>query len=376
MKVHLRQRKQTKDGKISLFLEIYKGTIKTPDGKFKNLRDYEYLDLYLIDKPKNPIETQENKDKLILAEKVKTERQSQIDNGKYGFISPGKQKVLFIDYFKSLTDDRKQSKGNYGNWDSTLKHLLKYSKGNETFKEIDYEFCNGFYKYLKNDVKKASGDPLSSASISSYFCKFKACLKEAVQENYIQSDPSINVKVQKVIESERNYLTLDELRSAAQSECRYDVLKRAFLFACLTGLRWSDVNKLEWSEVRKTDNGNRIVFNQEKTDGLQYLDISEQARNILGNAGNPQERVFTGLKYSSYVNVELTKWMLKAGITKDITFHCSRHTFSVLQLDMGTDIYTVSKMLGHKHLKTTQIYAKVLDKAMQKAVNQFPDINL
>ena len=70
---------------------------------------------------------------------------------------------------------------------------------------------------------------------------------------------------------------------------------------------------------------------------------------------------FTGLKYSSYVNVELSKWMMRAGITKDITFHCARHTHAVLQLTLGTDIYTVSKLLGHKNLKTTEIYAKIVD---------------
>lgn len=376
MKVHLRQRKQTKDGKISLYLEIYKGTTTNPDGKVKALRDYEYLNLFLMDKPKNPIERQENSDTIKLAEKVKTERQSQIDNGKYGFVSPKKHKITFLNFFKKLTDDRKQSKGNYGNWDSTLKHLIKYSNGNETFKEIDQAFCEGFKKYLSKEAKKASGEPLSSASISSYFCKFRACLKEAIKVNLLLSDPCINVKTPKAIESERNHLTLSELRAVVQAECRYEVLKRAFIFSCLSGLRWSDIHKLEWSEVRKTDNGHRIVFNQEKTDELEYLDISQQARNYLGNEGSPKERVFTGLKYSSYMNVELTKWMLKAGITKDITFHCGRHTFAVLQLEMETDIFTVSKMLGHKHLKTTQIYAKVSDKLKQKAMNNFPNINL
>ena len=78
MKVHLRQRKQTKDGSISLFLEIYKGTTTTPEGKVKNLRDYEYLNLYLIDKPKTPIDKQSNKDNLQLAESIKAKRELEI----------------------------------------------------------------------------------------------------------------------------------------------------------------------------------------------------------------------------------------------------------------------------------------------------------
>ena len=69
------------------------------------------------------------------------------------------------------------------------------------------------------------------------------------------------------------------------------------------------------------------------------------------------------------------RWVLAAGITKDITFHCGRHTFAVLMLDLGTDIYTVSKLLGHRYLATTQVYAKIMDKKKQNAVSMIPDIN-
>ena len=79
MKVHIRQRKQSKAGSISLFLEIYKGTTTTPEGKVKNLRDYEYLNLYLIDKPKTPIEKQGNKDTLQLAESIRAKRELEMD---------------------------------------------------------------------------------------------------------------------------------------------------------------------------------------------------------------------------------------------------------------------------------------------------------
>lgn len=376
MKVHLRQRKQTKDGSISLFLEIYKGTTNTPDGKVKNLRDYEYLNLYLIDKPKTPIDKQQNKDNLQLAESIKAKRELEIKNGLYGFTNEFKQSTNFIDYFTDQKEKRKQSKGNYGNWDSTLKHLVKFAGTKVSFREIDQTFSENFRDYLKNKAKTKSGKSLSSSSVSSYFNKFRACLKEAVKKKIILSNPATDVKNVKVIESKREFLTFDELKAIVKAECRYDVLKRAFIFSCLTGLRWSDIQKMTWSELSNYNGQWRVTFNQDKTDDLEYLDISEQARAYLGEAGNPSERVFTGLKYSSYMNVELTKWMMKAGITKEITFHCGRHTFAVLQLDVTeTDIYTVSKLLGHKHIKTTQVYAKVLDKAKQNAVNSFPDIN-
>ena len=376
MKVHLRQRKQTKDGSISLYLEFYKGTTTTSDGKVKNLRDYEYLNLYLIDKPKTQIDKDKNKETLKYAEDIQAKRMLEIRNGLYGFTSEFKQSTNFIDYFTEQMEKRKQSIGNYGNWDSTLKHIIKFAGTNISFREIDQDFCENFKDYLKNTAKKSSGQPLSSGSVSSYFLKFRASLKEAVRKKIILSNPAIEVSNPKVIENKREYLTLDELKAIVKTECRYDVLKRAFIFSCLTGLRWSDINKLEWSELQNSNDGWRITFNQKKTKGLQYLDISEQARGYLGEAGSPDDRVFTGLKYSSYMNVELSKWMMRAGITKDITFHCGRHTFAVLQLTLGTEIFTLSKLLGHSELKTTQIYAKIVDEKKREAVNKIPDINI
>lgn len=376
MKIHLRKRQHTKTGKISLFLEIYKGTTTSPDGKVKNLRDYEYLNLYLIDKPKTPIDKQSNKDNLQLAESIKAKRELEIKNGLYGFTNEFKRSTNFIDYFTEQMEKRKQSTGNYGNWDSTLKHLIKFAGTKVSFREIDQNFCENFRDYLKNTAKKSSGQPLSSSSVSSYFLKFRACLKEAVRKKIILSNPAIGVSNPKVKESIREYLTLDELKAIVKAECRYDVLKRAFIFSCLTGLRWSDIQNLKWSELQKTNDGFRITFHQQKTKGLQYLDLSEQSRGYLGEAGSPDDRVFTGLKYSSYMNLELSKWIMRAGITKDITFHCARHTFAVLQLTLGTEIFTLSKLLGHSELKTTQIYAKIVDEKKREAVNRIPDITL
>ena len=376
MKVHLRQRKQTKSGSISLFLEIYKGTTITPEGKVKNLRAYEYLNLYLIDKPKTPLDRQSNKDTLLLAKSIKAKRELEIMNGLYGFANDFKQNANFVDYFIEQMEKRKQSDGNYGIWKSTLKHIIKFAGSKVLFKEIDQTFCENFRDYLKGTAKKTSGQPLASSSVASYFSKFRACLKEAVRKKIILSNPAIDVNSPRIIENIREYLILEELKAVVKAECRYDVLKRAFLFSCLTGLRWSDINNLKWSELQKTTDGFRITFHQQKTKGLQYLDLSEQARGYLGEEGNPDDRVFTGLKYSSYVNVELTKWMMRAGVTKNITFHCARHTFAVLQLSLGTEIFTLSKLLGHSELKTTQIYAKIIDEKKREAVNKIPDINI
>ena len=116
--------------------------------------------------------------------------------------------------------------------------------------------------------------------------------------------------------------------------------------------------------------GYYIRFRQKKTKGAETLPISEQAFGLLGERQDNDQRVFVGLRYSCWNNIKLKEWMLKAGISKPITFHCVRHTYATLQLTAGIDIYTVSKLLGHKDLKTTQIYANVIDEKKKDAANR------
>lgn len=99
------------------------------------------------------------------------------------------------------------------------------------------------------------------------------------------------------------------------------------------------------------------------------MPISEQAFQLCGEPGKPNKLVFEDLPDPSWISRPLDRWIKAAGISRKITFHCFRHTFATLQLTNGTDIYTVSKMLGHTNVKTTQIYAKVVDRKKQKAAN-------
>ena len=131
MSVHLRKRKQTSKGRISLFLEIYKPSFQNSEGKRKWNRNYEYLKLYLIDNPKDNIERQQNKETLKLASNIKAKRDLDIQNGQYGFITQSKSTADFIAYFKHLAQNRLESKGNYGNWDSALKHLINFKQNHQ-----------------------------------------------------------------------------------------------------------------------------------------------------------------------------------------------------------------------------------------------------
>lgn len=373
--IRLRKR-LLKDGRQTLYLDLYH------NGK----REYEYLKLYLIPE-KSRADKETNKQTMKLAEAIKAKRIVDYQNGKFGFHQP-EHNIRFFDYYSAMCEKRKgapESRGNWGNWYSCYKHLKIYEKNEDiTFDDITPEWVQGFKDYLENDAKAWSPryereleyHPLSRNSKLSYFNKLRACIHQALADGVISDNPLRGVDNFKAEESKRMYLTIDEIKAITAADCPAPGVKRAFLFSCLTGLRRSDIMKMTWSEVHKQGDYTRIIFKQKKTSGQEYIDITPQAAELLGERRNPTDLVFNDFLTASATNHAIKVWMLRAGITKEITFHCARHTFAVMMLDIGTDIYTVSKLLGHRELSTTQIYAKVLDKTKQAAVMNIPDIGL
>lgn len=359
MKVALRKRNQ--GGKTSLYLDYYNaGSRKT-----------ESLKLFLTPKPKTSLERTQNKKTLELAETIRSQRQLELQNGEYGFRDKEKQKGSFLVYMKMLASKKKDSLGNFGNWGSMVKHLETFSASDIPFSKIDRKYVQDFKEYLNKGARTKSDEGLSQNSKYSYFNKFRAGLKQAVKDGIILHNPADTVEAFKQGEPEREFLTLEELQAVAKAKCDIPQLKTAFLFSCLSGLRWSDINKLVWSEVQHSNEmGYYVRFRQKKTKGAETQPISDQAFELLGDRQDKDERVFKGLKYSAWHNIKLQQWVMRAGISKTITFHCARHTYATLQLTMGTDIYTVSKLLGHRELKTTQIYAKVIDEKKKEAANR------
>ena len=159
-----------------------------------------------------------------------------------------------------------------------------------------------------------------------------------------------------------------ELKKLAATPCKIDVLRRASLFSCLTGLRISDVMNLKWEDIEAAPEGGfclRITTIKTKT--VATLPISDEAVALCGEKA--KGTVFKGMK-RTYCQDPLKEWIKSAGIKKHITFHCFRHTFATLQIAEGTDIYTVSKMLTHRNVSTTQIYADLVSDKKRESANR------
>jgi integrase len=372
-KVKLREKKIS-GSRRSLYLDFYPAI---PHPETGNPTRREFLGLYLFDKAKTPIDKQHNKETLQLAEQIRQKRENYLNKPEiYTGYEKEQLKIKergeknFVEYFKSLADKRKAS--NHDNWVSAYSYLEAFTKGNLRFVDINETFCNGFKEYLlTTKSNKSNKVTLSQNSALSYFNKLKATLKQAYKDGYLPSDLNAIIEPIKHAETRRNFLTIEELNSLVKTECNNPLLKRAALFSALTGLRFSDIKNLVWGELEYIEgNGYFIKFTQQKTKGVEMMPISEQAFSLLGERREPAEKVFVGLTYSAYENKHLYQWIGAAGIAKDITFHCFRHTFATLQLSKGTDIYTVSKMLGHRELKTTQIYAKIIDQTKRDAADK------
>jgi integrase len=376
MKINLRKKKLT-TGKYSLYIDYYKGKITDENGKSKNNREFEYLKEYLFISPKTPSEKKENEETLLRAEQILSIRRAEYAQGKYGIKDRSKDKLLFLTYYDKLKEERYESKGNYDNWDAAQNHIEDYCKKKKiTFEDIDEDFVLGFKKFLNKNSRTKSNTPLSQNTKYTYFNKFKAALKQAFEDGYTRRNFATAVKGFAEGETSREHLTQEELQAMVKAECKHPILKSAFLFSCLTGLRWSDVNKLTWSEVRDAGDESQLMFKQKKTAGQEYQFISPQARSLMGKRKQEKDRVFQGLKYGAHFNAEILRWCMRAGITKHITFHSARHTHAVLLLENGADIYTVSKILGHKEIRTTQVYAKIVDKKKKEAAYLIPELDM
>ena len=319
-----------------------------------------------------------DRETCIFADNVRILRQREYDNTE--LYSDTEQAMVekkargqadFIEYFgKQAAKRHKNDSKSIGvNWDRAHDLLKIFTKDKPLpFAQIDMHLIESFRDFLLKAPRGGNkSGTISQNTASTYFTLFKAALHQAFIDSYFDVDIAAKVKGISGVESRREYLTIEELNKLAATPCGYPMLKKAAFFSALTGLRHSDIRKMTWKELSVEGDHYRINFTQRKTGGVEYMPISEQAYLICGEPAEPDRLVFEGLQDPSWINRPVKKWIEAAGIKKKITFHCFRHSYATNQLTEGTDLYTVSKMLGHTNIRTTQIYAKVVDSKKEEA---------
>lgn len=248
-------------------------------------------------------------------------------------------------------------------------HFNKFVNGKCSFGDVTVDLCNKFRDYLLDSSQLKRGKlKISQNSAAGYFSTFRALLKIAYTEKLFKENLNDFLESIDTTDVKKEYLTLEEVKMLANTPCKIPVLKAASLFSCLTGLRISDILSLYWRDVVPASEGGYCMrIRTEKTETETTLPISDEALELCGERSDG--KVFKGLK-RFMVFQPLKNWVEDAGITKHITFHCFRHTYATLQIALGTDIYTVSKMLTHKNVSTTQIYADLVNAKKRESANK------
>lgn len=374
--VYLRGKKLS-SGNVSLFLDVCR------DGK----RTKQYLGICLNLETSSEIK-KDNEEIYSIAKTIVNEKNVELQKNEAGFTISKKSKVNLITYILYQADEALKRSGNKHGYYYTLqalaKHISLYSGDNTQLKQVDKDYIKGFISYLKaakNFNYKRTGTErdkdvlLSQNTQHNLFMKFKYVIRKAVKADVIAVNPLDKLEDSdkpKEEDGTREFLTIEEIKKLIATECKNNILKRAFIFCCLVGLRYGDISAITWGELEQGNNGETLLrFKVKKTKRGETFPVSDEALKWLPDRGAAtNEDVIFVLPKNDSANRQLSRWVKLAGINKQITFHCSRHTAATLNLSLGTPIETVSKLMGHTKISTTQIYAKIIDEKKKEAVNR------
>lgn len=379
--VHIRY-KALANGNTSIYLDIYQ----------KGRRCYEFLGEQLVPEI-DENSKQLNEETLERVGIIQLERILALKNGDEGVWGKSRRKKLLLmdwmEHFKQKKEQTTRGGGYVVNIGKVIEHLKEYKGEEITMADVDKDYCEGFLVYLstaksrkrkKDDTKKDNAKVLSKFTQGLYMTIFNMAMKMAVREGVLPYNPMDKTdkgRTIKVGESNRVFLDIDELKAMIRTDCHSEVTKMAFIFSCYTGLRISDVRGLKWGDLKavQLQDGQatyKMSIIMQKTQRRLDCTLPKDALKWLpqreGESDN--DNVFSSLPINqNTLNHQLKKWAEKAGVKKNISFHCARHTFATLLLTRDADIYTTSKLLGHTRVATTEIYAKIVDKKKDEAMN-------
>ena len=357
--VTLRKRR-TKDGGYSLLL----------DYMIDGVRTRETLKLYLVPE-RTRLDRSKNNDTMYLAQTIKANRILELQGLRAGVRRRGKDKSL-LDFLQEQYDgymSRKQEA--YAHNIHHLIYRLKRFGRKTTLHTVSKEYVLAFCDHLRRDG-------MSEGTVSLMFSMLSTAFNAAYRAGLMSENPIKRLeRAEKPHQpdSMREYLTLAELKTLFETPCSHESARQAFLFSCFTGLRLSDIETLDWKQIRRNGDGWLVQARMHKNRKLIYVPLTENALAQLPSPMKEDGRIWDLLSRPK-LRAAIAKWVKDAGITKHITFHSSRHTYATLLLTYGANIYTVSSLLGHSSVNTTQIYAKIVDENKRRTVNLIPDISM
>ena len=360
--------KPVSKGRQSYYLDIYK------DGQ----RKYEFLKLYLVPATNEAAKIQ-NANTEQAAKAIRNQRELEIIQGKGGLAPVSNSKLLLLDWmeeYRKMKLATGQSNERALSVDKVMTHLKAYAGEKTKLSAVDSDFCKGFVAYLGNATSgkhTQNPKPLASSTANAYFQLFTSALNEAVRQKKIAANPVLYLsredkKPIKAEKSNRTFLTIEEVKQLATTDFKNESIKQAFLFACFTGLRISDIRNLTWGNIVERNGSFFVTITMQKTREPLTIKLNKQAAKWLPRK-NATKEVFDLPVYNAIINDNLKRWAKKAGIEKSLCFHMSRHTFATMELTLGADLYVVSKLLGHNDVSVTQIYADIINKKREEAVD-------
>lgn len=360
--------KPVSKGRQSYYLDIYK------DGQ----RKYEFLKLYLVPATNEAAKIQ-NANTEQAAKAIRNQRELEIIQGKGGLAPVSNSKLLLLDWmeeYRKMKLATGQSNERALSVDKVMTHLKAYAGEKTKLSAVDSDFCKGFVVYLGNATSgkhTQNPKPLASSTANAYFQLFTSALNEAVRQKKIAANPVLYLsredkKPIKAEKSNRTFLTIEEVKQLATTDFKNESIKQAFLFACFTGLRISDIRNLTWGNIVERNGSFFVTITMQKTREPLTIKLNKQAAKWLPKK-NATKEVFDLPVYNAIINDNLKRWAKKAGIEKSLCFHMSRHTFATMELTLGADLYVVSKLLGHNDVSVTQIYADIINKKREEAVD-------
>ena len=358
------------DGTISLYLDMY----------HKGNRKKEGLKLYIIPET-TPAAKLQNKNTRRLAEQIKAQRILDIQkDGLVDWEKLKKSRTTLVSWLEDFVTCEAQlsPSGVVSKRNAKVRveeYLASIGKPDLRLSEVDRESCRGFVAFLRTCKSHRGKETISETTARLLMSRVAAAMNKAVVEGLIPSNPfkALESKEKpKITASRREFLTVEELKVLINTPCRCDIVRKAFLFSCFTGLRYSDMKSLLWSEVHTAADGKTLYIEhrQVKTKKTVTIPLSEEALRWMPCQKEGVDQVFHELTVSTKTVEDVLKdWMKDCGIDKHITYHCSRHTAATTLLTLGANLYVVSKLMGHSSIQMTEVYAKIVDQKKVETMN-------